>query len=90
MSLLRRSESGGADVVFALPQDIEIISDQIDCAVNIASMQEMKPSSIQAYFAFLRKRSGPGSRFYCVNRLHKELPGGEVASFYDYPWRQDD
>ncbi len=90
MSLLRRSESGGPDVVFALPQDIEIISDPIDCAINMASMQEMKPSSIQAYFAFLRRRSGPESRFYCVNRLRKELPGGEVADFYGYPWREDD
>lgn len=90
MSLLHRGESSGANVVFALPKDIETISDQIDCAVNIASMQEMKPTSIQAYFAFLRRRRGNGSRFYCVNRLCKELPGGEVADFYGYPWRQDD
>lgn len=90
MSLLRRSESEGAAVVFALPQDIEIISDQIDCAVNIASMQEMKESSIVSYFHFLRRRSTRRSRFYCVNRLRKELPGGEVCVFADYPWREDD
>lgn len=81
---------GVADVNFVLPQHIEFISDDIDCAVNIASMMEMKDSSIAAYFTFLRHRSTPQSRFYCVNRLRKELPGGEVTSFKDYPWRGDD
>lgn len=90
ISLLSRSECNGADVVFALPQDIEIIFDPIACAINVASMQEIKPTSIQAYFAFLRRRSGKGSLFYCVNRLHKEMPGGEVTDFYGYPWQQDD
>jgi hypothetical protein len=89
MSLL--SNNGGqADVVLSMPQDIGLISTHIDCAINIASMQEMTNSSIASYFAFLRQRSTPESRFYCVNRLRKELPGGEVTSFQDYPWQEDD
>lgn len=69
---------------------MERIAEEIDCAISIASMQEMNEVSIAAYFTFLRWRSKPSSRFYCVNRLQKELPGGEVTSFYAYPWREDD
>ncbi len=79
-----------ADVMFVMPQAIERISDTLDCAINIASMQEMNTFSIRAYFKFLRERSAPQSRFYCVNRRHKVLPGGEVAAFADYPWQGDD
>lgn len=79
-----------AAVTVVLPQDIERISDEIDCAINVASMQEMTAFSIASYFAFLRRRSTPQSRLYCVNRLRKELPGGEIASFTEYPWRRDD
>jgi hypothetical protein len=77
-------------ITFVQPQDADAISDEIDCAVNIASMQEMTDLSIAAYFKFLRQRSTPSSRFYCVNRLRKELPGGEVTTFKDYPWQEDD
>lgn len=75
-----------ADVLFALSQEAESVSEPIDCAVNIASMQEMNASSIRSYFQFLRKRSGPDSRFYCVNREEKKLPGGETARINGYPW----
>ena len=53
-------------------------------------MQEMNPHSIDSYFKFLRIRSTQSSRFYCVNRLRKELPGGEVPIFTDYPWEKQD
>lgn len=78
------------DICFVAPQHVELIPEDIDCAVNMSSMGEMSESSIEAYFKFLRRRSLPGSRFYCVNRLEKELPGGEVTRFYDYPWDRDD
>lgn len=78
------------DVIFVLPQNIECIPDQIDCAINIASMQEMTDFSINSYFTFLRRRSTQHSRFYCVNRLRKELLGGEVTSFHNYPWQEND
>lgn len=75
---------------FVVPDAIGKISENIDCAINIASMQEMNQQSIATYFKFLRERSSSNSHFYCVNRLRKELPGGEVASFADYPWNAKD
>lgn len=82
--------SGHADTTFVLPKDIELIPNQIDCGINVASMQEMTESSIELYFRFLRVRSKSSSRFYCVNRKRKELPGGEVLNFTDYPWSLED
>jgi len=83
-------EPSPAAVTFVLPQAIERICGLIDCAINVASMQEMNAVTIQTYFAFLRQRSGPQSRFYCLNRQRKVLPGGEVSSFSDYPWHEED
>lgn len=90
LALLGSARWAEAEVVLVCPQDAERIPGPIDCAVNMASMQEMTPRSIADYFAFLRKRSAPGSRFYCVNRAEKTLPGGEVIRFADYPWQADD
>lgn len=84
------SMDGDAGVAFALPGEIERIGSSIDCAINICSMQEMEQSSVDAYFQFLRRRSGPGSRFYCVNRLEKKLPGGDRRNFHEYPWQRAD
>jgi len=83
-------KSAPAAITFVQPKDLETIPDQIDCAFNIASMQEMNDHSISSYFKFLRAHSTPSSRFYCVNRQHKELPGGEIRRFIDYPWQNDD
>ncbi len=90
LSRVSGPERSAAEVTFVLPQEMESIPDAIDCAINIASMQEMNASSIRSYFHFLRKRSGPDSHFYCVNRKEKELPGGEVARMEDYPWDPGD
>lgn len=75
-----------ADVLYVPPDNMETIAGPIDCAVNIASMQEMTPNSISGYFGFLRRRSDAGSRFYCVNRESKTLPDGSVIRFAEYPW----
>jgi hypothetical protein len=83
-------QNGVDEICFVLPHQIEQISDTIDCAINIASMGEMTETSIASYFEFLRRRSGPGSRFYCANRASKELPGGEVTEFSSYPWLAED
>ena len=91
MALLGTSGfSEPAQITLVLPQDVEQVPEDLDCAINVASMQEMTTTSIAAYFAFLRRRSTPHSRFYCVNRFDKELPGGERTRFYDYPWQADD
>jgi len=90
MSLMHRHGDGPTPITYVLPKDIGVIPGTIDCAINIASMQEMTPVSIQAYFDFIRERSTADSRFYCVNRQEKELPGGEIVRFVDYPWRESD
>ncbi len=63
---------------------------EFDIAVNIASMQEMNSSTIADYFTFLRKHLRPGNLFYCCNRESKTLVEGEVSTFLDYPWQDDD
>lgn len=56
----------------------------LDLAVNVASMQEMTPAVTARYFTLMRQR---GTRlFYCCNRLEKNLGGGEITRFMDYPW----
>lgn len=73
---------------FLAPDQIERVPELISIAINVTSMQEMLPSSIAAYFSFLRKRRT--DRFYCVNRQEKILPGGEIIRFADYPWQAND
>lgn len=57
----------------------------IDLFVNIASFQEMKTKTINEYFTLI-KSSTSGAAFYCCNRREKELYGGEVIRFSDFPW----
>lgn len=91
MHVLGRDNSDStADISFVLPQDVDRVEDTLDFAANIASMEEMNEFTIKHYFSFLRRRSGKNSRFYCVNRVHKQLPGGEISRFMDYPWSRED
>ncbi len=83
-------EQSDYDAFFVLPQEIPRITEDIDCVINIASMQEMNAWSIATYFKFLRRLSGPNSHFYCVNREKKEMPEGEISYFLDYPWSNND
>jgi hypothetical protein len=60
-------------------------------AVNIASMQEMDPPVIAAYFDDLRCIAGNQKlMFYCCNREEKNLPDGTITRFSDYPWTEGD
>ena len=59
-------------------------------ALNIASMQEMNPSTVAEYFRVLRASSGESTHFYCCNRLEKTLPDGTQVNFREYPWRDAD
>jgi hypothetical protein len=90
MLLPGRIAAADSKVCFVVPPAVENVPGPIDCAVSIACMQEMNAFTIGAYFAFLRRRSGPESRFYCVSRSRKELPGGEVSCFAEYPWQPED
>ena len=58
---------------------------EIDLFVNIASFQEMKPSTIIEYFNLI-KSSPSGATLYCCNRAEKRLYGGEIVNFNEYPW----
>ena len=89
-TVLAAERTAAADLTYLLPSHSELVEDEIDCAVSVASMQEMTRASIAGYFRFLRRRTTGNSRFYCVNRLHKELPGGETTDFYQYPWSPED
>ncbi|OPY84489.1 MAG: hypothetical protein A4E72_02200 [Syntrophus sp. PtaU1.Bin208] len=63
----------------------------VDIAVNIASMQEMDPPVIAAYFDDLRAVAARRYLFfYCCNREEKALPDCTVTRFADYPWKQAD
>ncbi len=75
---------------FVRADQIESVTTSIDCAVNVASMQEMDRAGIARYFTLLRERSHGGSHFYCVNRVEKTLPDGAVIRFDQFPWRADD
>ena len=61
---------------------------QIDIAINIASMQEMNPDMISTYFSMLRERKT--KLFYCCNRLEKILPDGTPARIFEFPWKKED
>ena len=89
-SVLSAGQHADGQIVYVLPSDVERITSSIDCAVNIASMQEMTHQSIAAYFAFLRRRSHATSSFYCINRESKTLPDGSTIRFAEYPWSHND
>lgn len=59
----------------------------VDLFINIASMQEMNPSTINHYFELIRENAAVRSTlFYCANRQHKILPDGTDVIFDNYPW----
>lgn len=94
--------SEASELVEALDGDAELIAVQaenhallqrtpIDLAINIASMQEMNPPVIAAYFEDLRAVQARRTLyFYCCNREEKRLPDGTITRFADYPWRTED
>lgn len=63
----------------------------LDLYINIASMQEMNPSTISQYFDLMRENAAIKSTlFYCANREHKVLPDGTEVTFNGYPWNSTD
>lgn len=75
---------------FVSPDAVETVNGEIDLAINIDSMQEMNPESVERYFSFLRKRSHPNSRFYCLNRERKVFSDGTESVLSRYPWDSND
>lgn len=62
----------------------------VSLAVNVASMQEMDPPVVAAYFALLRATPSAKTWFYCCNREEKILPDGTLVRFDAFPWRPAD
>lgn len=82
---------GEASVIAVRADDYHYIREiKIDMAVNIASMQEMNPSTIAGYFAALRESAGGDYFFYCCNREEKVFSDGTTVRFADYPWTRED
>ena len=79
----------GSEVFTFCPADRldAIPPDNIDLAINIASMQEMDLETIASYFNILRNRAT--GLFYCCNRLEKRI-GQKNIRFMEYPWVKDD
>lgn len=74
---------------FCSAETIEKINtENVDLAVNIASMQEMSGEMVTQYFLLLRKLYT--KNFYCCNRIEKKMPGGEISCIKEYPWSAND
>jgi SAM-dependent methyltransferase len=73
-----------ADLTFVAAEDASRIEQSFDLAINIVSFGEMAPDVVEQYFALMRRL--PVQWLYCCNRERKEMPGGEVSVFADYPW----
>lgn len=87
------SAGGGVDarVLLVRADDSALLSSlPVTLAVNVASMQEMDPPVIAAYFARLRETPSAETWFYCCNREEKQLPDGTIVRFDAYPWRPAD
>jgi hypothetical protein len=84
--------SGAAgDFTYCPAEKLEYLTGlKFDLAVNVASMQEMDPTIVSAYFSFLRKHLEGARWFYCCNREKKVLPDGEISAFMEYPWMEED
>ena len=60
-----------------------LIDKNISLFVNISSFQEMNRETLNKYFDIIKSNN---SFFYCANRVHKKLVGGEVLEFEKYNW----
>ena len=79
--------------LIGVPASIQRICRDSDAElfVNVASMQEMNPDVIAAYFDTMRHRAKKSDvYFYCCNREEKVLPDGTISRFADYPWLDTD
>jgi len=79
------SENASTDFTYIAAGDQKAIAD-IDAFINIASMGEMDPESVNQYFQWIKKCAAPSAIFYCCNRELKLLPDGTVSSFAQYPF----
>ncbi len=89
LSIARVHPASSADFFFVEAEQTPLIEGMsIDLFINIASMQEMNPSTVADYFRLMRTSSAHPTYFYCCNRLEKILPDGTVVTFSEYPWEE--
>lgn len=86
------TNKAGGRVIAIQASDNELLQRcPVDLALNIASMQEMDPPVIAAYFNGMRAIASQRKLvFYCCNREEKTLPDGTVTRFAQYPWHEGD
>ena len=91
-SALAKPIPEGGQVIAIQAEDHELLRlCPVGLTLNIASMQEMNPPIIKAYFDDMRAiASNQQLIFYCCNREEKILPDGTVTKFNEYPWRAND
>ena len=58
----------------------------VDLYINMTSMQEMDPITVNMYFEYMRGSSSDNVFFYCCNRIEKCLPDNTIVKFMEYPW----
>ena len=74
---------------FCSPDNINfLLKEEYFLTINIASMQEMSLEMVKTYFSLMRKTNT--LYFYCCNRIEKNMPGGEISSYFNYPWNVND
>ena len=78
-------QQGEFDLAFLTPNQAALIEDgSVDAVVNVSSMQEMTPATIQAYFELIRRVGKPDAVFFCKNlETSKQNPDVQFAR---YPW----
>ncbi len=78
------------DFVYCPTEDLGLVDIDFDLVTNVGSMQEMNNSTVARYFEFMRRHVSDRTLFYCCNREHKRLRGGEVSEMLRYPWSEGD
>jgi len=71
------------DVVFMLPYQTDAIAgDQMDCAFNVSSFQEMEISVVNEYLSLLQRILRPGGHLLLENlKVSREVPGNSFDRY---------
>lgn len=87
--LVNKEDSPSHDFNYIPAELVTNVPISADIFINVASMQEMNPPTIQQYFKIIRSQPSDVF-FYCCNRVEKILPDGTITRFHDYDWHPND
>ncbi len=83
--------SGIEDFIYCPAENLNNFNSfKFNLIISISALQEMNAPTIKRYFDYIRTHAEANNLFYCSSRVSKQLIGGEVVNFFDYPWRSDD